>query len=711
MPLIDYNSDLTNLKYGGDLPGGGDSGQPYITPQTINPILFDTFSRGINGSDSFVRGGALTFAGPLTTTPAGDIDRARIKAFMDDPAKGGLFLQKQTDLQKTNPNLQLVATQKLNFSTLENLVNSLNSQPLAPTQQFDDTGRNMLAQIASQGTGVHLKRHGAYLSVADDPTQTYEYFVSYNNDESSNRLLLLQQTKLTGLINVNGIAFANAYGISNYGSELFNYQGGPGSTYGDGFTSIGKYTSTEKAIAQTSVDGVAYSNLAFSYSQIAAQTTGFGTTAAHPNLQDFRAQLPDDSTVYNEDYADYNLETRYGVGNPGAADDRTSYNDVKPQAIDSVNATGLYYYDTTKYSPWDAPLESGNETKDLIKFTFECMSNDFAGDAIAIVMRAFMDGGITDTNQAEYNTFKYLGRGETFRTYQGFDRSISFSFKMFVQTRSEMQTLYKKLNHLMTQVYPDYSPTSNLMRGSVVRLTIGDYLYRIPGFLENVNITIDENSSWETLLNSNQQDDDYAVDSLYDRKGHSGDYSPGVPILYPRDIVQQLPHLVSIQCSFKPIMDLLPRRENSLNPFVPLISRENYLGTPIEYIENPTPQLAPGTIVTRPTPDLIIGTPTGPITGTPIGVIPSPTVQKHKNRQKKTKHTSKGKATPPPTATPTFFPAQQEDALRDKTNNTMYDGYRPTNKQYFGNNSKPLLQPGANTEYQNYFKTPPPFPK
>ena len=163
-----------------------------------------------------------------------------------------------------------------------------------------------------------------------------------------------------------------------------------------------------------------------------------------------------------------------------------------------------------------------------------------------MIFRAFLEGQISDSNQAEYNTFKYLGRGETFRTYQGFDRTIGFTFKVFVQSRFEMTPVYTKLNQLISQVYPDYSPEYNLMRGNVVRLTIGDYIYRMPGFLENVNVTIDNsNTPWEILL--------YEF-------GESTEPE-----------VRQLPHMVTVQCSFKPIMDMLPRKVSRANPFVPLI--------------------------------------------------------------------------------------------------------------------------------------------
>jgi len=69
------------------------------------------------------------------------------------------------------------------------------------------------------------------------------------------------------------------------------------------------------------------------------------------------------------------------------------------------------------------------------------------------------------------------------------------------------------------------------MRAPLVRMTIGDYLYRTPGFLENVNITVDNDYPWEINL----------------EKSQAGD-------------VAQLPQVIDISVSFKPIFDILPKR-------------------------------------------------------------------------------------------------------------------------------------------------------
>jgi hypothetical protein len=429
---------------------------------------------------------------------------------------------------------------------------------------------NTLAQVGVQGTGAHFNRHGVNPNLYESVRQTYQYVAGNpeNNTEVTNRLAILRALKLIGntnfLINsdtVNGIGIdptlVDRLGISTIQNQLFNYPGGPGSNYGIGFTRIFRATNTDiTRLSQVNPDplfmsngkiGQPYSTIAFTYQQIAEQNTReAGNSPVQAKIRDFRDSLP-----LGSPRSDYNLNSlvnRLKVGSPGAPNSRINYTDYGTRVgEDTLNLLNPFYFDPTQTDPWAVDQK---ESKDIIKFAFECIDNNNPAFSVALIFRAFLEGQISDSNTAEYNTFKYLGRGETFRTYQGFERSISFSFKMYAQSRQEMQPMYQRLNQLISQVYPDYSPEYNLMRGNVVKLTIGDYIYRMPGFLDNVNVTIDNsNTPWEIALQEFDERD-----------------------------VRQLPHMVTVQCSFKPIMDILPRKQDYTNPFVPLIAnKDRYL--------------------------------------------------------------------------------------------------------------------------------------
>ena len=562
MPLVNFKTDFKTLRYGNDKPNGGSSTQPYIQspipdtiPNTSNAVtsFFNNFYLTNRTSLDFpIRGGKLSeVAGNTFTTTAGEIDRVRIQNFLKDAPRGPMFIQKQKGLQLTNPLTQVPSTIQNNVGILG--LFQIDNQVSPVTQTYDPA--NTLTQVAVQGTGKHFNRHGISPTIYESPQTTYEYIVANSNTPDSNRLLLLSQLKLketTGFLfgadDVIKLQAVNQLGIASAQGQILNYQGGPGSTYGIGSTIIRRATST--------IPAKAYSKIAFTYEQIANQDTRPGGDPLRAVVQDFRQDLAGYEVAFTN-YTKNNLQTRYGVGNPGINTfKRLNYTTPIPQAIDKLNAKNIFYYDAKNSNPWTA---GGKDTNDLIKFAFECIDNNNPDNATALVFRAFMDGAIQDSNQAQYSSFKYLGRGETFRTYQGFDRSVSFTFKLLVQTRSEMKPLYAKLNHLISQVYPDYSPVTNFMRGNVVNLTIGDYFYRVPGFLENVNVTLNTDVGWEILLNE-----------------------------YTETDVAQLPFVVDVNCTFKPIMKILPRKENKDNPYVPLIANtpSNYTETILQDLTN-----------------------------------------------------------------------------------------------------------------------------
>ena len=560
MPLINFKTDFKTLRYGNDKPNGGSSTQPYIqspipdtVPNTSNAAtsFFNSFYETNRTSLDFpIRGGKLSeVAGNTYTTTAGEIDRLRIQNFLKDAPRGPMFIQKQKGLQLTNPLTQVPSTIQNNVGILG--LFQIDNQVSPVTQTYDPA--NTLAQVAAQGTGKHFNRHGISPTIYESPQTTYEYIVANSNTLDSNRLLLLSQLKLKeatgflfGVDDAVKLQAVNQLGIASAQGQILNYQGGPGSTYGIGSTIIRRATST--------IPAKAYSRIALTYEQIADQNTRQGNDPLVVNTQDFREKLNNSQGGRDVAFSIYSFssqEQRLKVGNPGINTfKRVKYTDIIPQAVDKLNAKNLFYYNANTQDPWQA---GGTDTKDIIKFAFECMSNDYPGDAVALIFRAFLDGSIQDNNTANFDSFKYLGRGETFRAYQGFDRSVSFAFKLLVQTRSEMQPLYKKLNHLISQVYPDYSPVTNFMRGNVVKLTIGDYLYRVPGFLDNVSITLDTNVGWEIMLQEYNEND-----------------------------VAQLPFVVNVSCGFKPIMDILPRRESYEQPYVPLIANTGFLQTGID---------------------------------------------------------------------------------------------------------------------------------
>jgi hypothetical protein len=507
MSLINLKTRFKDLRFGSDQPGNGSSGLPYIQtripdnaitfPGNTNPI----YKTELAGPLDFpIRGGAADFKiGTQTFTISSKIDKERIKKFMQDPARGKAFIDKQVGLQLTNPKIETGGSFQ---------VGARNPLPgiIANTRIYNK-GKNTLEQVGFAGSGLHVPRAG--LGPFDYGAKYYydivraQSLLTGQEVQDTNRLLILAKLKLSTnprsqIVNINQV---NSLGISLNRDTLFNYLGGPGSVYGIGATVINRVDDTSKAFKVGG--GIAG---ALSYEDIMAK-------------QFEEPRINGKNLRENE----YNLT---GIKKFGSTEDtRDLLNSLRPFAFQNDDEP----WDNTKY---------GKDTKDIIKFVFEAIENDNKSTSYALFFRAYLSG-FTDNHQASITSFKYIGRGEDFFTYQGVSRAISFSFKIAVGSEQEQQPLYTKLNQLISQVYPDYSSTYGVMRAPVIRLTIGDYLYRVAGMLESVNITVDDNVSWE-------------IASTYSLK--------------------QLPHVINVQCSFKPIQDFLPRRVTDKNPNVPYIT-------------------------------------------------------------------------------------------------------------------------------------------
>ena len=149
-----------------------------------------------------------------------------------------------------------------------------------------------------------------------------------------------------------------------------------------------------------------------------------------------------------------------------------------------------------------APYGDKAGGKDLIPFRFRDVYNDKY-----ITFRAILSG-ISDSISPEYNAERYIGRPESVYIYQGTNRTISFTFDVYPQTRQELPVLWEKINYLVGLCYPNWtdSPysTSNqslTMVSPITNLTIGDVYNETPGYLGNVSVNIQDNTTWEIEQN------------------------------------------------------------------------------------------------------------------------------------------------------------------------------------------------------------------
>lgn len=164
---------------------------------------------------------------------------------------------------------------------------------------------------------------------------------------------------------------------------------------------------------------------------------------------------------------------------------------------DEINLTPIF--NTTAGTIRDTVLIDGNlkNINDLVKFRIQAIKGDDPNNNDWMIFRAYLTQ-FSDSTNATWNPVKYAGRGEDFYIYNGFSRKIQIGFKVAALSAEEMRPMYQKLNYLMGNLMPDYN--DKLMRGPLVRMTVGNWLDGQDGILNDISYTVPEDSPWEIGL-------------------------------------------------------------------------------------------------------------------------------------------------------------------------------------------------------------------
>jgi hypothetical protein len=603
MALRDLKSSLKNLKVDKDRPFGGSSGLPYIKgglpeDSPAGEYLADLARYSSEGT---VRGGLFSVVSSAT-------DSVRVSRFLNDFPKGLLFTSKQIGLQKSNP--------KIETGTRGEVLN---------TQVYSNS--NLLAQIALQGTGEHVPRPGFNTNDLLNDENKYEKIVS-NKSTDENRLVTLYNNKISPASSKILPDNLEKLGISKLPEELFNYAGGPGSSYGDGDTFIPRVVDTVNSYDNYRILGFTKFDYTPNFKSLSEETPYSSSYIAAryniPNgflgIDDIRDDFNnEDSTIYQQSDSDFirpegvpinissinqfgntmaysellsspqydgtnktlqdfrqftdakplatsvsyftggrngdgfNRETRIGLGNPGSRtrEQRDNFYTPNTKGQDKVNMTPIYRKSI------NTPVElDSDDVRDLIKFCIESIDNNHPDQTNRMHFRAFITN-FSDNIGAEWDSKKYMGRGENFSTYQGFTREVGFTFVVAAQSVQEMEKMYQKLNYLASTLHPDYSP-GGFMRGTIHQLTIGEYFYRTPGIITSMNISVDDNYPWEIKM---KQPEILAADSTRTAVALVTGQIPPTSDIANNDRGQmELPQILKIQMSFKPIGNRLPQK-------------------------------------------------------------------------------------------------------------------------------------------------------
>lgn len=273
-------------------------------------------------------------------------------------------------------------------------------------------------------------------------------------------------------------------------------------------------------------------------------------------IRDFRKELRNinnadakavGANVLAPSYTEENIEQRVHLGDPGLKGDVSDYSKGKKDittgdrlgALDKINALVLY-------QSANVAGDDEKDVNDLVKFRIAVLDSSGSNTKTFIHFRAFLDA-VSDNYSADWQAHQYVGRGENFYTYSGFDRKVSLSWTVYAQSKEELIPMYKKLNYLASSLAPNYK--NGFMRGVLVQLTIGGYFYNQPGFITSLTYEMPTESTWEIGIN----------DKGFTEPQNRGD-----------DRVKELSHMIRVTgFNFTPIHTFIPEvQKNTAGEFV-----------------------------------------------------------------------------------------------------------------------------------------------
>jgi hypothetical protein len=266
------------------------------------------------------------------------------------------------------------------------------------------------------------------------------------------------------------------------------------------------------------------------------------------------------SSIYSKQDATFlgNNKSKNQGGNNG---NNANTNETQ-LGLDKINSLPIYK---------SGNADTSGITNDLVKFRIAVIDNSNPVYKTFVHFRAFLDS-MSDSYTADWSPTKYLGRGENFYNYNGFTRQISLSWTVAAQSKQELIPMYKKLNYLASSLTPEYSP-NGYMRGNMVQLTIGGYLYEQPGIITGLTYNIEENTPWEIGISTKY---DITLGTV------QGDSS-----------VKELPHVLRVTgFNFIPIHRFRPELQNYLNDYKHYIALANGEGADMNNYKSAPPKVA-----------------------------------------------------------------------------------------------------------------------
>ena len=115
-------------------------------------------------------------------------------------------------------------------------------------------------------------------------------------------------------------------------------------------------------------------------------------------------------------------------------------------------------------------------------------------DSEPVRFRAFLED-LSETVTPTYNENKYIGRYETFYTYNKVIRDVSFKLTLNAFSEQELHHIHRKMSYLTSLAYPEV--TNNYLTPNIFKITIGKIFTKQPCILQSLSHNIETDFSWD----------------------------------------------------------------------------------------------------------------------------------------------------------------------------------------------------------------------
>lgn len=379
----------------------------------------------------------------------------------------------------------------------------LDKQPEAfEAQQGALSGKFTPAQEANvwYGTDYYRDDTGTRKAMVSSSVRSKEHTGIETVDELKSGSYISQVNRLRDLNDEVHPGFGNSrFGIL---ADLLNQKASAAGPDGEGFTVVSKKHDFLDRLGSDKDQPAGYVPKKYDFE--ALPHSAVAKDGTQQRIADSEGTTAFNGSVGKVMQAGTSTHTRYGYSYLNELDGKTGDRAwVRTRLDSSAENGGKIAGDNGRQKDQSKiPVEAGlaykpkDDLSDKLSLIPFCITSISPETRTYLTFEANLDS-YDDSFTGNWNGTQYVGRAEQFYNYTGFNRDISFAFKIVARKADDLKPLYQKLNVLCSSTAPTYDSGKYFMRGTLGSITVGDLVSNQIGFFKSVKISWKTDYPWE----------------------------------------------------------------------------------------------------------------------------------------------------------------------------------------------------------------------